>query len=171
MVLHVNETYLSVVDCLINRPGRPRYLPRPQYCMPQYAAATEVPRVSSFNPQVVVLTSEIHGAHDRRAASESAERGRAHFADVSPGSVPATASGRVAQSRARVLRLRRVGGDPSPLRPLLPLGDPPGRVDRVARGQLVSQSVRASPQSSCPSPFLSWRAVRCWSQPSLVLII
>lgn len=58
--------------------------------------------------------------------------------DLSPGALPAPAPSRSAEPRARILRLRRVGRDLPPLLPLLPLGDPSRRVDRVARGQLVS---------------------------------
>ena len=68
----------------------------------------------------------------------SKDKRRAHVSVISLGSVPATAPGRVAQSRAGVLRLRRVGGDLPPFRPVLPLGDPSRRVDHVARSHLVS---------------------------------
>ena len=109
---------------------------------PQYAGANDdggVPRVSRSSGITQSVTVVWDHAHGRQVASEeSAEQRGAHVPHVSLGPVSAPAPSRVAQSGARILRLRRVGGDLSPFRPLLPLGDPPRRVDRVARGQLVS---------------------------------
>lgn len=65
-------------------------------------------------------------------------QGCAHITNVPFGPVPSATTRRIAEPCARILRVRRVGGDLSRFCLVLPLGDPPRQVDHTAWGDLVS---------------------------------